>query len=349
MKKRFVFLLHLAYWLLYSLLLLVILSIVHLQFNRTFSFFAVLILTPAGVLCFVPNLFSFYSFYFFLFPAFLRRKRIAALIVYGILICLISAVVGGLSFFILFRPGKPLFTETSEFFGFMLWMSLVAAIHGGIALVIRGFITWYGEIKSNEELHKRNYETEIALIKSQINPHFLFNTINNIDVLITRDAAKASEYLNKLSDILRYMIYETKTEKIPLLRELTYVEKYLELQRIRTANSDYVNYQVTGAANNLMIAPMIFFPFIENAFKHTENKKSANSIRIRVAIENKNLVFECENTFQKNLSAKPDYGGLGNELIAKRLMLLYPGRHQLEIAHADQIYKVHLSLDLYEN
>src|SRR6185369_10818343 len=100
-----------------------------------------------------------------------------------------------------------------------------------------------------------------------------------------RDAARASEYLNKLSDILRYMVYETKTEKIQLARELTYIEKYLELQKIRTTNPDYVNYSVTGEEGNLMIAPMIFFPFIENAFKHTENKKSSNSINIKISIE----------------------------------------------------------------
>src|ERR1044071_687955 len=116
---------------------------------------------------------------------------------------------------------------------------------------------------------------ELALIKSQINPHFLFNTINNIDVLIAKDSAKASEYLNKLSGILRYMIYETRNEKISLAGELDYIEKYLELQKIRTANPDYVNFQISGEANNLKIAPMILFPFIENAFKHTENKKNS--------------------------------------------------------------------------
>ena len=130
---------------------------------------------------------------------------------------------------------------------------------------------------------------------------------------------------------------------------MSYIEKYLELQKIRTTNPNYVNFEVAGNANNLTIAPMILFPFIENAFKHTENKKTSNSINIKVLIEKDRLVFECENSYQNNVQTRPDYGGLGNELIQKRLMLLYPDRHLLETADNNGIYKVKLSLELYEN
>ena len=168
--------------------------------------------------------------------------------------------------------------------------------------------------------------------------------------MIGRDAAKASEYLNRLSDILRYMLYETKAEKIPLAREIAYIEKYLELQKISTTNPDYVNFEVTGDArfltDNLKIAPIILFPFIENAFKHTESNKRSAAIRIKISIEKNRLVFECENSRQTNLQIKTDYGGLGNELIEKRLMLLYPESHRLEIAADDGIYLVKLTLDL---
>src|SRR6185503_21279079 len=141
-----------------------------------------------------------------------------------------------------FQDHYRVFVDAREFFTLMASFFVIAAIHGTIALVIRGFITWYTEIKLKEELAQRNFEMELALIKSQINPHFLFNTINNIDVLITKQPELASLYLNKLSDILRYMIYETKTEKISLATELDYIEKYLELQKIRTTNPNYVNF-----------------------------------------------------------------------------------------------------------
>ncbi|MDQ3749213.1 MAG: histidine kinase [Acidobacteriota bacterium] len=271
------------------------------------------------------------------------------MIIFGALFCLISAFSGSLISLIFFGVEQAIFHDAREFFTLTASLFLIAAIHGGIALVIRGFITWYDEIKLKEELVNKSFEMELALIKSQINPHFLFNTINNIDVLISKDAGKASEYLNKLSDILRYMVYETKTEKIFLAKELNYIEKYLELQKIRTTNSNYVDFQITGNANNLTIAPIILFLFIENAFKHTENKKNSNSINIKVLIEKTKLVFECENSYQNNLQIKQDYGGLGNELIQKRLMLLYPDSHLLEIADNNRIYKLKLSLDLYEN
>lgn len=340
---------HLGYWLIYLLLLLIIISVASIQSGQKPSFLNILFFTPIGFLCVFPNLISFYAFYTFLFEKFLSRNKIAALIFFGSFTCLLSAFVGAFALLIQFSANKPVFTEAASFSGLIVWLFLVAAIHGGIALVIKGFVTWYDEIKLKKELTEKNYAMELELIKSQINPHFLFNTINNIDVLIARDSAKASEYLNKLSDILRYMVYKTKAEKILLTDELNYIEKYLELQRIRASNPDYINFEITGDAGNLSIAPMILFPFIENAFKHTENKKFPNAIDIKILIEKKKFVFECENAYRKNPGVKQDDGGLGNELIEKRLMLLYPNKHRLEVEKGERIYKVKLTLDLYEN
>ncbi len=342
MRRAIVFFLHGGYWLLYLLLLLVIFAVAATQIRKTPSSLASLF--PLLILCVAPNLFSFYSFYFLLFARFLVRRKVFALVICGAAACFISALLGATLSLVFFGFEQAIFTDAREFMTLASSLFVIAAIHGGIALVIHGFITWYDELKLKEELVRKNYEMEIALIKSQINPHFLFNTINNIDVLITRDAARASLYLNKLSDILRYMVYETKSEKIPLATELEYIEKYLELQRIRTTNSDYVNLTVAGDAGNLTIAPMILFPFIENAFKHTENKKNVHSIRIRVSIEKDKLVFECENSYQTSSGVKQDFGGLGNELIKKRLNLTYPEKHALEISDDGKIYKVKLKL-----
>jgi two-component system LytT family sensor kinase len=213
-------------------------------------------------------------------------------------------------------------------------------------LVMKGFITWYGDIKVKVELNKKNYEMELALMKAQINPHFLFNTINNIDMLIQKDAVKASEYLNKLSDIMRFMLYETKTEKIALEKELSYIEKYVELQKIRTTNLNYVKYEVKGSAGNLLIEPMLFIPFIENAFKHAENKKVENAIKVAFVIEKDKIQFECENAYSLDTQLKPEHSGLGNELIQRRLVLLYPNRHTFEVENKNGIYKVNLLLSL---
>jgi two-component system, LytTR family, sensor kinase len=344
MKTAAVVFIHGGYWLLYLLLLSVIFAVAGMQSRKAPP--ALPSLLPLLVLCVAPNLAAFYAFYFLLFARFLARRKIFALVIFGAAVCLVSAFAGALLSLIFFGFEQAIFADAREFATLAASLFVIAAIHGGIALVIRGFISWYTEIKLKEALARRNFETELALIKSQINPHFLFNTINNIDVLIAKNPALASRYLNKLSDILRYMVYETKSEKISLATELDYIEKYLELQKIRTANPDYVSFEMTGAADNLKIAPMIFFPFIENAFKHTENKKNSSAIRIKISIEKDKLVFECENSYQPNVDKKQDFGGAGNELIKKRLELLYPERHRLETIDSGEIYRVKLTLFL---
>ena len=185
---------------------------------------------------------------------------------------------------------------------------------------------------------------ELALVKSQINPHFLFNTINNIDVLISKDAERASAYLNKLSDVMRSMLYETKPAKINLSKELAYIEKFIELQKIRTTNEHYINYSIKGDVSNFMIPPMLLIPFIENAFKHAENKKFENAISINIDVENEKFIFECENSYVQSVTPRNKKDGIGNELIKKRLALLYPGKYKLTTTNGDGMYKVALSL-----
>ena len=194
-------------------------------------------------------------------------------------------------------------------------MAFIALISGVIAMVMRGFITWFDEIKLKSELQQKNNEMEMALVKSQLDPHFLFNTINNIDVLILKNADKASNYLNQLSDIMRFMLYETKSDKISLFKEIEYIKKYIELQKIRTANLSYVNFNLSGDSSNKLIAPMIFIPFIENAFKHNNNKKLEDAITINIKIEEENIIFECINKFDSNRKSKEEDNGLGLSLI----------------------------------
>jgi sensor histidine kinase YesM len=303
----------------------------------------------------IPGLIAFYTFYSYLYNRFLLKKRLVFLCLSGMAVSVICAMLGELILSFLFgsivnidghvRSGimfehlKPL-----EIVGFGIFMTFNALVNGIIGLVMKGFITSYGDISLKEELNRKNYEMELALIKSQINPHFLFNTINNIDVLIEKDAQTASIYLNKLSDIIRFMLYETKTEKILLSKELTYLEKYIDLQKIRTANPNYVSYSIEGDSGSLTIAPMIFIPFIENAFKHSENKKIENGINIRVSILGNVITFECENKYSQTPQTAPGPNGLGNALIQKRLNLLYPDKHNLIVSNKNGIYKVSLTL-----
>jgi two-component system, LytTR family, sensor kinase len=351
MKKSAIILLHTGYWVLYLLLVLsfaLALSQHHGQtiFRNLAQF---LFLSPIATHFILPCAIGFYVFYFFLFPRFLHHKKFLALLFAGLLVSLLCALLSIYLFSALFGGRLNPNMNWSEKIAAITFMSTLMLIHGIIALVMRGFIVWFGDIKLKEELNQRNYETELALVKSQINPHFLFNTINNIDVLMTKDAEKASEYLNKLSDIMRFMLYESKVEKIPLSKELAYIEKYIDLQKIRTSNPDYIHYSVSGETTDWITEPMLFIPFIENAFKHAENKKNQPAIKVRFLIEKNKITFECENYFKESASTEIYQGGLGNNLIQRRLNLLYPGSHQLDFSKKGNLHSVNLIITKHDH
>lgn len=346
MQKSIVILLNVGYWFLYSLLwALIILLVAGASRTNTGT-----ILQSWRFVCFIsafgliPALIGFYVFYAWLFPQFLLRRRNLAFFFTGTLVAIGTGIVSSI-ILNLFFPDFSFFKDGLITLGPISFILMVIALLNGIVgLVIRGFITWYKEIKLKEDLMQKNFAMELALVKSQINPHFLFNTINNIDVLIGKDAARASLYLNKLSDIMRFMLYETKTEKIPLSKELEYIEKYVELQRIRTATPNYVEYNVEGEVHDRLIEPMLFIPLVENAFKHSALREKENAIQIHIRISEKDLSFFCKNKYKEGQHGPQEYGGLGIQLIEKRLAALYPKNHSLKISKNGDTYEVNLSL-----
>lgn len=211
--------------------------------------------------------------------------------------------------------------------------------------LFKAFIEWIYDRKIKTELENDKIKSQLELIKAKISPHFLFNTLNNIDILIQKDPIKASEYLNKLSDIMRFMLYETKEDKITLVKELSYIEKYIALQKIRTNNKNYIRYTVAGDPANLLVAPMVFIPFIENAFKHSDNKQIEDAIKINFNIEHGKIVFECENIQQLSNEYDDEYSGIGNDLVKRRLQLLYPNHHTFQVTEDNGHYKVTLTID----
>lgn len=298
---------------------------------------------------FVPSVISYFLYYFFLFPTYLQQKRIFLSILGGLIISIGAALVGYLLLRYFIEAGHVIDMDEggrkgrSTAVNVITVMTFIGLLCGIVALVIRGFITWFNEIKLKEELREKGNEMEMALVKSQFDPHLLFNTINNIDALIIKDAVRASEYLNKLSDIIRFVLYETKGDKILLSREIEYITKYIALQKIRTANEDYVQLEITGTIGDKQVAPMIFIPFIENAFKHTTNKKLAHAIKVGIYVKDDTIQLVCENKYEVR-AVQPTDGGLGNQLIQKRLDLIYAGRHTLEVVKSDELYRVNLTI-----
>jgi sensor histidine kinase YesM len=299
---------------------------------------------------FIPSLSSFYFYYFILFPKYLQQRKFLQSIIAGLLISFSVAVIGYILHRYLIETGSVIDLDEGGRHGrstavrTILIMTFIGAVCGMVALVIKGFITWFNEIKLKQSLKDKNHEMEMALIKSKLDPHLLFNTINNIDALIIKDAVEASNYLNKLSDIMRFMLYETMSDKIMLSQEIEYIEKYIALQKIRTANLNYVQFLLTGNVGNKMIAPMVFIPFIENAFKHTNNKKLENAISVHIIISNKSIQLVCENKFDSKPTFREPGSGLGNDLIQKRLKLIYPDNHVLEVNKTNELYTVNLTI-----
>ncbi len=212
--------------------------------------------------------------------------------------------------------------------------------------LFKTFIEWFEDRKIKAELEKDKVESQLELLKSQINPHFLFNTLNNIDVLILDKPKRASDYLKKLSEILRFMLYETDTEKVPLSKEVEYIKKYIELQKIRTSNDKFVNFDIIGETEDRFVAPMIFIHFVENAFKYATNKKIENAISIRFDISENQLSFLCKNHINSKDIKKQENNGLGFRLIRQRLDLIYKMNYKLNVSNQEDWYIVQLEIQL---
>ncbi|MEB2776391.1 histidine kinase [Algoriphagus sp. D3-2-R+10] len=214
--------------------------------------------------------------------------------------------------------------------------------------------SWLISQSRRRELEKEKLETELKFLKSQFNPHFLFNTINSIFVLIDKNTAMASESLAKFSGLLRYQLYECNESQIPLEREIAYIQSFIELEELRQNANFELQTDLAKNTNNLAIAPFILMPFIENAFKHVakDGKDTKNWIKIVMHIENNQMAFSVKNNVCKNGISEVDvvkYNGLGLKNVQRRLDLLYPDAHKMEIIEANDVFEVSLLLHLKEN
>ncbi|THU34916.1 hypothetical protein FAM09_23275 [Niastella caeni] len=286
---------------------------------------------------------SFFTFYFLLVPSFLAKKKFLPFIGWGTGIIIVAALIPTLFILFLSRDARSMITASIQWElaqNIFLVFSILALLNGIIATIFKGFFTWYNDLHTKTELEKKNLQMELSLLKAHLNPHFLFNTLNNIDILIETDPKAASSYLQKLSDILRFVVYETSLEKIPLTKELAYIRKYVELQQIRTSNKQYVHLKISGDPGQLMIGPMLFIPFIENAFKHASNKKMNGAITLGISIDDKQLYFNCTNRYDKSKSSIEAHSGVGIALLRQRLDLLYKDQYELEINQRENIFNV---------
>lgn len=288
------------------------------------------------------NIFVFYIIYYIV-PVFLKFSRkwyIFPLVI--VLAVFLSAVRLPLEIlywkFIIRLPSNELMFQID-----WIWATLKYTIIISIyAMLIRFSIDWFESRKYKDELIKERQAGEIALLRSQINPHFLFNTLNNIYSLVYNKSDEAPEAVMKLSSIMRYMLYDSNSNFVPVIKEVEYLNSFIELQQLRITQKGFVEIKVFGSMDNRTIAPMLLIPFVENAFKHGD-KNHEPGISIQLILNEQGMVFTVENYIKDTpLSQQEESGGFGLENIKRRLGLLYPDKHELKIISGENKYKVEL-------
>ncbi len=217
---------------------------------------------------------------------------------------------------------------TSEFtFNYALTMMLGEFYVISFVTAIKITLDFLSASKRAARLEKEQLQTELRFLRSQISPHFFFNTLNNIYSLSLEQSKKASETVLKLSELMRYLLYETKDNKQPLEKEILCIQNYLDLERIRYGEQVKINMDVTGEIQGKKIPPMLFIPFIENAFKHGASKNIGEvCISIKLRVEGEDIYFKVINTLpdkRMDKKSKKDSGGIGIENVKKRLSLGY--------------------------
>ena len=204
---------------------------------------------------------------------------------------------------------------------------------------------WLSSEQHKKETENEKLNTELSFLKSQINPHFFFNTLNNIYSLAIVKSEQTAPAVMKLSSIMRYILSETEKDFVPLTNEIEFVKNYIELQQMRLTDKVTVVFNTDGVSDDLQIAPLLFIPFVENAFKYGVSAKEISNIHIQIQATPTTILFEATNTVVTNIQTHLDSTGIGINNAKRRLALLYPNKHQLNISRQENTYQVSLHIN----
>ena len=228
-----------------------------------------------------------------------------------------------------------------------IFVLLILSIAVSTSIKVTG--KWYSNEKERKEMENQKLTAELSLLQSQINPHFFFNTLNSIYSLAIQKSTKTPEAIVKLSELMRYIIYESDKNLVPLKKELEYIRNYVELQRLRLMANVKVSYHIEGIYSDIMIEPLLFLPFIENAFKHGIDYTKDCEIKIKFVITSDRLVFTVENPLvQQSKKQLAESSGIGLANTKKRLQLLYGDKYELKVNQTDESFTIELALKIRE-
>ena len=251
----------------------------------------------------------------------IKRIYKVALILIGLIIVFFNDIFGKLEGFV-------------EFIAFYFILIFITVAH------------WlFKQVRSIIRLKNEKAKTELMHLKSQVNPHFFFNMLNNLYGLVDKDAKKAQELILKLSDMMRYSIYEGDKDTVLLSEEITYLENYIALHKMRYHKAIDIRFNIEIKDNDYEIMPLLFIILLENAFKHgVENLREQAYVHINLIAQNNKVNFEIENNF--DTSEENQKEGIGLKNISRRLELVYPKKHTLIISKTDTIYNAKLNIKL---
>ncbi|HVV54572.1 MAG TPA: sensor histidine kinase [Mucilaginibacter sp.] len=290
------------------------------------------------------NIGLFYLNYLYLIPKFLDKKKYRNYTI-ALIVAIIVFALGkyGLarSFktYVLLHDGK-----MTPLWPYLISAALTNIFFLFLSTALKFAVDWFLNERIRRDLENQRLSAELAFLKSQINPHFLFNSLNSIYSLAYQKSDATPEAILKLSEIMRYMLYESNDGKVDLSKELQYLQNYIELQKMRFVNRAFVDFKITGEVGDQKIVPLLLIAFIENAFKHGVASDPSMPIRLMINLDGTHLHFYMEN--KKHMNNRDTEGGIGLQNVKRRLELLYPGRYTLDIQDKPDIYTCELSLVL---
>ncbi len=226
---------------------------------------------------------------------------------------------------------------------------LINMIIVGTSTIVKIISDWVKHQRERTDLQTQTMQSELRFLKSQINPHFLFNTLNNLYALTLKKSDKAPEIVIKLSEMMRYMLYECNEKRVPLSKEVNYIQNYLDLEALRQGKEVEINFDVYGEVTNQTIAPLMFIPFLENSFKHGLNHHiNQGYVDIRLDVDQQMVRLRIENSKPDSvpLPEHPRSGGIGLVNVRRRLNILYPEHYVLKIENEPNSYAVDLKIDM---
>jgi len=229
------------------------------------------------------------------------------------------------------------------------WYFVANFFIAGCSTLFRISTDWVRHQQDRSQLETQTMQSELKFLKSQINPHFLFNTLNSLYALTLKKSDKAPEIVIKLSEMMRYMLYECNEKRVMLSKEVNYIKNYLDLEKLRHGRNMDIHFEVNGHVSHQKIAPLMFIPFLENSFKHgISNRIEKGFVNIKMNVNEQHVHFNIENSKAEALPSQPNKpsGGIGLVNVRRRLDIIYPNHHLLKISENPNTYIVDLEVEL---